>query len=110
MLSALLAAGIWLQIASYYGWPVSTTHSIVGAVVGFGAAVGGIEAIYWENVAFIASSWILSPLLGGLLAFGIFNYFKAKNLLCSRSCRSSKEGHPSDRLLRVLHLGACHAV
>jgi len=78
MLAALLAAGVWLQIASYYGWPVSTTHSIVGAIVGFGAVVGGIEAIYWENVFFIASSWIVSPLLGGLLAFGIFNYLRRK--------------------------------
>jgi len=78
MLSALLASGVWLQLASYYGWPVSTTHSIVGAIVGFGAAVGGIEAIYWENVGFIASSWILSPLCGGLLAYGIFNVLRQK--------------------------------
>lgn len=76
MLSALLAAGVWLQVASYNGWPVSTTHSIVGAVVGFGAAVGGMEAIYWENVSFIASSWILSPLFGGLLSYGIFNLLR----------------------------------
>lgn len=72
MLSALLAAGIWLQIASYYGWPVSTTHSIVGALVGFGAAVGGLEAVYWSNVAFIATSWVASPILGGLLSYAIF--------------------------------------
>jgi len=73
MLSALLAAGLWLQIASYYGWPVSTTHSIIGAVVGFGTIVGGFEAVYWENVAFIASSWLLSPILGGILSFVIFS-------------------------------------
>lgn len=72
MLSALLAAGIWLQIASYYGWPVSTTHSIVGALVGFGAAVGGLEAVYWGNVAFIATSWVASPILGGLFSYAIF--------------------------------------
>src|ERR1700730_14216903 len=63
MLSALLATGAWLQIASYYGWPVSTTHAIVGGVIGFGAVIGGVEAIYWENVAFIVSSWLISPLL-----------------------------------------------
>ena len=68
MLSALISAGIWLQIASYYGWPVSTTHSIVGSLVGFGVAVGGVEAVYWDNVLFIATSWVLSPLLGGLLS------------------------------------------
>ncbi len=47
MLSALLAAGVWLQIASYYGWPVSTTHSIVGAIVGFGLVSGGPESVQW---------------------------------------------------------------
>lgn len=78
MLAALASAGIWLQIASYYGWPVSTTHSIVGAIVGFGAVVGGMEAIYWENVGFIVSSWILSPLLGGVLGFCIFNLIRTK--------------------------------
>ncbi|MEI8366295.1 MAG: inorganic phosphate transporter [Parachlamydiaceae bacterium] len=76
MLSSLLAAGVWLQIASYYGWPVSTTHSIVGAIIGFGVAVGGMEAIYWENVTFIASSWILSPIFGGVISFGIFNFLR----------------------------------
>jgi phosphate/sulfate permease len=50
MLAALLAAGMWLQIASWKGWPVSTTHSIVGAVVGFGAAYGGISAVHWDKV------------------------------------------------------------
>lgn len=78
MLAALIAAGAWLQLASYYGWPVSTTHSIVGAVVGFGAAVGGLEAIYWENVTFIASSWILSPIMGGVISYGIFNTLRQR--------------------------------
>jgi len=76
MLASLIAAGTWLMIASYYGWPVSTTHTIVGAVVGFGAIVGGIEAVEWRNVAFIASSWILSPLLGGILAYFIFQLLR----------------------------------
>lgn len=79
MLAALASAGIWLQIASYFGWPVSTTHSIVGAIVGFGAVVGGLQAIYWGNVAFIVSSWILSPLLGGILGYYIFNIIR-KNI------------------------------
>ena len=76
MLSALLAAGIWLQIASYFGWPVSTTHSIVGAIVGFGLISGGTEAIYWKNIAFIVSSWIVSPLLGGIIAYLLFNLLR----------------------------------
>jgi len=78
MLAALLAAGSWLQIASYFGWPVSTTHSIVGAVIGFGAVVGGWEAIYWNNVAFIVSSWILSPLIGGAVSFFIFTLLRRR--------------------------------
>lgn len=78
MLAALASAGIWLQIASYFGWPVSTTHSIVGAIVGFGAVVGGIEAIYWNQVGFIVSSWILSPLLGGVLGYYIFSIIRKK--------------------------------
>lgn len=78
MLSALISAGAWLQVASYYGWPVSTTHSIVGSIIGFGAVVGGIEAIYWDNVAFITSSWVLSPLFGGLLSYGIFNILRRR--------------------------------
>ncbi len=78
MLAALASAGIWLHLASYFGWPVSTTHSIVGAIVGFGAVVGGLEAIYWEQVGFIVSSWILSPLLGGILGYYIFNIIRKK--------------------------------
>jgi PiT family inorganic phosphate transporter len=76
MLAALLSAGIWLQVASYYGWPVSTTHSIVGAIVGFGLIVGGTEAVYWGEVSFIVTSWILSPILGGILAYNLFNFIR----------------------------------
>ncbi|WP_068471405.1 inorganic phosphate transporter [Candidatus Protochlamydia phocaeensis] len=78
MLASLASAGIWLQLASYFGWPVSTTHSIVGAIVGFGAVVGGIEAIYWKEVGFIFTSWILSPLLGGVLGYYIFSILRKK--------------------------------
>ncbi len=78
MLAALASTGIWLQIASYFGWPVSTTHSIVGAIVGFGAVVGGWEAIQWEEVGFILSSWVLSPILGGILGYYIFNLIRKK--------------------------------
>lgn len=90
MLSALIATGLWLQIASYNGWPVSTTHSIVGALVGFGAIVGGINAIYWKNVFFIVTSWIFSPFLGGALAFLLFTtlrkeiFYKANPALAAK--------------------------
>ncbi len=72
MLSALLAAGLWLLIASHRGWPVSTTHSIVGAVVGFAAVGIGTEAIKWDKVVDIVLSWIVTPLIAGILAFLIF--------------------------------------
>lgn len=78
MLSSLIASGIWLQVASYYGWPVSTTHTIVGAIIGFGVVIGGVDAIYWENVAWIFSSWVLSPLMGGVLGFLIFSLLRKK--------------------------------
>ena len=78
MLSALLAAGVWLQIASYNHWPVSTTHSIVGAVVGFGAVYGGLQAIYWNKIAYIAMSWLVSPLLSACLAFAMFRWLSRK--------------------------------
>jgi PiT family inorganic phosphate transporter len=72
MLSALLAAAIWLMIASARGWPVSTTHSIVGAIVGFGAVGLGVEAVAWGRVGTIASSWVISPLLAGTIGFILF--------------------------------------
>jgi len=78
MLSALIAAGFWLQLASYFGWPVSTTHSIIGAIVGFGAVVGGIDAVQWWTVLWITSGWLLSPLLGGLLGYAIFNILRKR--------------------------------
>ena len=72
MLSALLAAGLWLQIASSFGWPVSTTHSIVGAIIGFGVVYGGMSAVHWDKVGTIAASWVVSPLMSGTLSFLIF--------------------------------------
>jgi len=73
MLASLLAAGIWLLIASFYGWPVSTTHSIVGAIVGFAAVGIGIEAVHWAKVGTIAMSWVVSPLLAGTISFILFS-------------------------------------
>ncbi len=71
MLSALLGAAIWVTIATYFGLPVSTTHSIVGAVMGF-VMVINISLIHWNAVAKIAASWVISPLSGALIAFLIF--------------------------------------
>jgi PiT family inorganic phosphate transporter len=72
MLSSLLAAGTWLFIASHKGWPVSTTHSIVGAIVGFAMVGIGMDAVSWGKVGSIAASWVVSPLLAGVVAFGLF--------------------------------------
>lgn len=72
MLAALLAAGTWLVIASWRGWPVSTTHSIIGAIVGFAIVGVGFDAVHWEQIGQIAASWVVSPLLAGTLAFFLF--------------------------------------
>jgi len=84
MLGALLASGVWLQLASYFGWPVSTTHAIIGAVLGFGLVIGGPESIHWGQVAFIAMSWVFSPLMGGIIAFITFTVIR-KRVLYSRN-------------------------
>src|SRR5690554_6880123 len=72
MLSALLAAGTWLLIASIKGWPVSTTHSIIGALVGFAAVGISVDSVQWSQVASIVASWVVSPVLAGAISFGLF--------------------------------------
>ena len=72
MLAALTAAGTWLIIASRLGWPVSTTHSIIGAIAGFGTVALGWSAVEWGKLGRITASWLVSPLLSGSLAFVIF--------------------------------------
>ena len=72
MIAALIAAGTWLLIATWMSWPVSTTHSIVGAVVGFGVVALGIEGIYWDKVGLITCGWVVSPLISGSIAYFLF--------------------------------------
>ncbi len=72
MLASLLAAGVWLLVASYFGWPVSTTHSIVGAIVGFAVVGIGLTAVKWGKIGAIVASWVVSPLLAGAIAFVLF--------------------------------------
>ncbi len=76
MLAALIGAGIWLQIATHMGYPVSTTHSIVGAIVGFALVVLPSDAINWGQVAKVVASWIVSPVVGALLGWAIFLVLK----------------------------------
>ena len=71
MLAALLAAGIWLMVASYMGWPVSTTHTIVGALVGFCIVGIGPESVQWGKIGAIVASWVISPVMGATIAFFI---------------------------------------
>jgi inorganic phosphate transporter, PiT family len=73
MMSSLLAAGTWLLLASYMGWPVSTTHSIIGAIIGFACVTVGTDAIDWGSVKGIVGSWIVTPLISGLFAYLIFS-------------------------------------
>lgn len=72
MLASLLAAGTWLLIASLLGWPVSTTHTIVGAIIGFAAVGISVDAVDWSSVTSIVSSWVVSPMIAGFIAFWIF--------------------------------------
>ncbi|MFT7686084.1 MAG: PiT family inorganic phosphate transporter [Candidatus Azotimanducaceae bacterium] len=72
MMASLLAAGCWLLIATMKGWPVSTTHSIVGAIVGFASVGISVDAVQWDKVAKIVSSWVVSPVIAGTLAFLLY--------------------------------------
>ena len=84
MMSALLAAASWLLIATRRGWPVSTTHSIIGGIVGASITLawlalggeGALKLVNWGQIGLIVSSWIISPLLGGLAAWGIYSLIK----------------------------------
>ncbi|WP_309131041.1 anion permease [Brevibacterium sp.] len=82
MMAALLGAAVWLLIATRMGWPVSTTHSIIGGIIGASLAIGfvtgtgGLEMVQWGEVGKIAMSWVISPVLGGLVAFLIFGMIK----------------------------------
>ncbi|MEN8140852.1 MAG: inorganic phosphate transporter [Thermodesulfobacteriota bacterium] len=74
MASALLCAAIWLNFATIIGMPVSTTHSIVGAVAGFGLVAAGVDAVNWGKMSQIVASWFISPFAGGLCAFLLFRF------------------------------------
>lgn len=72
MMSALFAAGAWLLIASKMGWPVSTTHSIIGAIIGFATITVGSQAVQWGQIGGIVGSWFITPMVAGLISFTIF--------------------------------------
>ena len=73
MIAALIAAGTWLLIATFMSWPVSTTHSIVGAVVGFGCIALGMEGIEWRSVGMISAGWVVAPVISGAISYLLFS-------------------------------------
>ena len=80
MLSALLAAALWINLATYFNSPVSTTHSIVGGILGAGLTVAGFNIVNWDTMAAIAASWVISPVFGGLIAAILLYVIKIKIL------------------------------
>ena len=95
MLASLLAAGAWLQIASYFGWPVSTTHSIVGAIVGFGIIAGGATGVDWGQIVKIVMSWAISPLLSGTIAFVVFSVIRHSMMNVPNPIQATKRWAPA---------------
>jgi len=95
MLAALLAAAVWLMVASWRGWPVSTTHSIVGALIGFAVAGIGLDAVQWGKVGQIAASWVISPALGGFLAFLLMMSIRKVILNTEHPFESAKRWGPA---------------
>ncbi len=94
MLGSLLAAAVWLLIASRNGWPVSTTHTIVGAVVGFAAVGVSVDAVNWGRVGTIVMSWVVSPLLAGTMSYFIFNSIQRLILNTKEPLRNARKYGP----------------
>ena len=78
MMAALVSAAMWVNLATFIGAPVSTTHSVVGGVMGAGIAAAGLGAVNWPTMGAIAASWVISPVLGGVIAAGFLAFIKAK--------------------------------
>lgn len=94
MLGALASAATLLMVATAYGLPISTTHSIVGAIVGFGSVALGPEAVNWPRVGTIVVSWVTSPLMGGVLAFVVFNLVRRVVLDQDHPMEAAKRAGP----------------
>ena len=78
MMAALISSAMWVNLATWVGAPVSTTHSVVGGVMGAGIAAAGLSAVSWGTMSAIAASWVISPVLGGVIAAGFLALIKAK--------------------------------
>nr|AQM55174.1 inorganic phosphate transporter 2-1 [Coleochaete nitellarum] len=110
MLSSLAAAGTWLQVASWYGWPVSTTHCIIGAMVGFGLAYGGFGAVYWGSLARVVSSWVVSPLMGAAVSFVVYKSIRAFVYSASNPGKAACKAAPVAVFIGVAALMFCSLV
>ena len=93
-LGALLSAGIFVTIATWKELPVSTTHAVIGGVIGFGLIQGGIELVKWKTVGAVATSWILSPLVGGAIAFIMFKIIAYFVLATDEPLKRAKKAGP----------------
>ncbi len=78
MMAALISSAVWVNLATWIGAPVSTTHSVVGGVMGAGIAAAGLGAVHWSTMGTIAASWVISPLLGGMIAALFLALIKSK--------------------------------
>jgi len=94
MCAALLGTSLWLQAASYFGWPVSTTHAIVGAILGFGCVIGGIDAIEWGEVGMIGASWVISPLVSAAISYCMFSLLQRNILYAMNPTEATKKFLP----------------
>lgn len=90
MTSALLCAAFWLNFSTWTGMPVSTTHSIVGAVAGFGIIAAGFQSVNWHKMTQIVASWFISPVAGGLMAYLLFQFISKSILGKERPAESAK--------------------
>lgn len=105
MMSALLAAALWLLFASNRGWPVSTTHSIIGGIVGSSITLGYIltdghgafELVHWDQIGTIVISWVLSPVLGGLVSYALFHQIKTHILQYNEKMKERLVGFKQER-------------
>uniref|UniRef100_A0A7S1CA17 Phosphate transporter n=1 Tax=Bicosoecida sp. CB-2014 TaxID=1486930 RepID=A0A7S1CA17_9STRA len=94
MFCTMAGASMWLAVATYYSLPVSTTHSLVGALIGVGVMARGVGGIQWANVGRIVSSWITSPMLGGIIAYAIFSGIHTSILTATDPTAAAKRVTP----------------
>ncbi|MFW2589871.1 inorganic phosphate transporter [Sagittula sp. SSi028] len=94
MMAALLASAIWVNLATWIGAPVSTTHSVVGGVMGAGIAAAGFGAVSWDQMGAIAASWVISPVLGGVVAAGFLWFIKSNIIYTEDKIASARRWVP----------------